>query len=93
MAKRERLDHSTRGAKNNTHLNAGYYFWLGGLDSNQDKRLQRPLSYRWTTPEYDLRFAIFNLRFKIAKNIYHKTLFNRNIKLGIRQLAKKGKKW
>ena len=26
--------------------------WLGGLDSNQDKQLQRLLSYRWTTPEY-----------------------------------------
>jgi site-specific DNA recombinase len=24
---------------------------LGGMDSNHDKRLQRPLSYRWTTPE------------------------------------------
>ncbi len=28
--------------------------WLGGLDSNQDKQLQRLLSYRWTTPEYSL---------------------------------------
>ena len=25
--------------------------WLGDLDSNQDKRLQRPLSCRWTIPE------------------------------------------
>ena len=26
-------------------------YWLRGMDSNHDKRLQRPLSYHWTTPQ------------------------------------------
>ena len=29
-----------------------YENWCVGLESNQDFRLMRPVSYRWTTPQY-----------------------------------------
>ena len=32
--------------------------WLGGKDSNLDSRLQRPMSYHWTTPQEILGGAV-----------------------------------
>ena len=38
--------------------------WLRGLGSNQDRRLQRPLSYHWTTPESHFHYR----RARISKS-------------------------
>ena len=43
-------------------MNSSITMVLPGMDSNHDKRLQRPLSYRWTTRQryFQFRFTIFN---------------------------------
>jgi hypothetical protein len=39
-------------------LGVATWMWLGGRDSNPDNLLQRQMSYRWTTSQYQTRAAV-----------------------------------